>query len=490
MAATTLPRRLPAGILFDTSARAIETFAASLGGAHGARPLALASPTTQAQVEQLVRWACAHEVPLVPVSSPNGPRTRGDTRPSVPAVVADLSQMRRVIHVDGRDRIAVIEPGVTFDAFDEALRPHGLRAFRPLLPRQAKSVLGAYLEREPCTVPNEHWDTTDPLAALSVTFGNGEHFRTGGAALPGTLEENLQRGNRLMMAAGPLVTDYTRVLLGAQGTLGIVSWASIYCEQIPAREAPRLFGSNDYRAVAELARLLLLHQLGTQCFLLDRTQLAVMLHGDEAGFEPFRQGGGRVNPCPQWLLYVNLTATDYLPDQRMAWQLRDLEALAEQAGAQGVTEQHGASAQALAQRLGRSPATPYQNMPRGQHREVFCLTQMNKVPALLERIAPTLASAAVHGQLLHGVYIQPTVQGASCHLCITLFHAAAQRTATAEAEAALATCLAEAGGFFSRPYGAWAELAYARDSAIVPHLRKAKQLFDPKGILNPGRLCF
>jgi FAD/FMN-containing dehydrogenase len=481
MVALALPRRLPPGIAFDVSPAAVDAFLASLA-APAPRPLGLAAPQSEAEVDRLVRWANEHGVALVPVSSPHGPRERGATRPTVAAVVVDLSRMNRVLHVDGRDRIAVIEPGVTFDAFDEALLPHGLRAFRPLLPREGKSVLGAYLEREPMTVPNEHWDTTDPLASLSITFGSGEHFRTGGGALPGTLEENLQRGNRQMMAAGPLVTDYTRLLLGAQGTLGIVSWASIYCEPIPAREVPCLFGADDYGAVAALARLLTRRQLGAQCFVLDRVQRAALLCDDAASFDRLRE-----DDLPQWLLYVNLTAADYLPQQRMAWQLRDVQSLAQQAGAVPLAAWGDLSAEALAQRLRRSSPRPYQQLPRGRYREVFCLTQLDKVPVLLGRIAAVLDAAL---RPLAAVYVQPTVQGVSCHLCVTLFHGPAQAEAVSATAARVADALGEAGGFFSRPYGPWAERAFARDSAIVPHLLKVKRLFDPNGVLNPGRLCF
>ena len=46
------------------------------------------------------------------------------------------------------------------------------------------------------------------------------------------------------------------------------------------------------------------------------------------------------------------------------------------------------------------------------------------------------------------------------------------------------------GGFFSRPYGAWADMIYKKCPDTADALRKMKDIFDPKGILNPGRLCF
>lgn len=486
MTVTTLPRRAPPGVIFKTDAAALTAFVAS----HRepvAPPLAIACPTTESEVGAVIQWANQHGVALVPVSSPGGPRRRGDTQPKQAAVALDLSGMRRMIHADGADRIAVIEPGLTFRDFDEALQPHGLRSFKPLLPRRSKSVLATYLEREPTISPNDHWDSSDPLAALSFHFGSGEPFRTGGASLPGTLDDNLKRGNRQMMASGPLMTDYTRVLLGSQGTLGVVSWGSIYCEAIPAREEARLYGADDYCALAELARLLMLRQLGAQCFILDRHQLAAALADTPAAFESLRGSS-----CPPWVLYVNVTATDYLPDQRMAWQLKDLAMIADSTGASTVTGATGISAQALAQRLQQPPATYFKDTPRGAHREVFCISQLDKVSGLLAQVDPLLRSAEALGDIVCGIYVQPMVQGVSCHLEFTLMHAPSPSAAEAATrlERELVQRLAQAGGFFSRPYGAWAEVAYGRDPVIAAELRKVKQIFDPKGLLNPGQLCF
>jgi len=53
-----------------------------------------------------------------------------------------------------------------------------------------------------------------------------------------------------------------------------------------------------------------------------------------------------------------------------------------------------------------------------------------------------------------------------------------------------AASLANMGAFFSRPYGAWAKVAYGRAVETATMQRKLKKIFDPKDVLNPGQLCF
>ena len=46
------------------------------------------------------------------------------------------------------------------------------------------------------------------------------------------------------------------------------------------------------------------------------------------------------------------------------------------------------------------------------------------------------------------------------------------------------------GGYFTRPYGAVADMVYDRAANYTMALKKVKQLLDPKNIMSPGRLCF
>ena len=124
---------------------------------------------------------------------------------------------------------------MTFGELIPAAEKEGIRLNLPLLPRATKSVVGSLLEREPVVMPKYQWDISDPVACLEVIFGTGEDFRTGQAAGPGTVEEQWAVGGVQKAPYGPHVAAWHRLVQGAQGTMGIVTWASLRCELLPKR---------------------------------------------------------------------------------------------------------------------------------------------------------------------------------------------------------------------------------------------------------------
>ena len=154
----------------------------------GAAPRAVVCPTSTDEVQGLIRLAREAGLNLV-FSSSVGSRLRGDSVPTGEGVVVDMSQMDRVVRLDRRSKVALIEPGVTFLRLMEEAERVGLKVDMPLLPPMGKSVISSYLEREPIQIPKYHWDMTDPMLCTELVFGTGEMFRTGSAAGPGTLEQ-------------------------------------------------------------------------------------------------------------------------------------------------------------------------------------------------------------------------------------------------------------------------------------------------------------
>jgi FAD/FMN-containing dehydrogenase len=54
--------------------------------------------------------------------------------------------MKKILHVDRKNRVAKFEPGVTFGELSREVAKHDMRLNMPLLPRQSKSVVGSLLK--------------------------------------------------------------------------------------------------------------------------------------------------------------------------------------------------------------------------------------------------------------------------------------------------------------------------------------------------------
>ena len=452
----------------------------------GHLPKAIVKPLNLDQLVAVLHWANSTGTGVVPVSS-TGCRRRGDTVPQIAdAVVLDLSGMRRLIHVDARDKIAIIEPGVDFASIDGLLAPHGLRAFRPLAPRGGKSVIASYLEREPILAANDHWDVGDPFGGTGVVLGNGKYAPTGGAAIEGTLAEQLARGHRHMQPVGPINLDILRVLQGAQGSLGVMAWAAIYCERIPTLEESWFVTAETLEPVIEVAREVLMRRLGSQVFIVDKVQLALLLSEDRAAFDLLLQA------LPQWILFVSLSAHQYAPAEKMAWQIEQLKACVAPHEATLLQSLAGHGGNDLAGLLRRSEPSFFRDRLFGNHLELFFLQQLDRVSSFSALVRSSLDSAGFTDMPL-GTYIQPMAQGTYCHVEFTLPYGhdvlSRRDSLTSTWHAAAERCAA-AGGFFSRPYGDWADIAFSRAIDTRPLLSMTKSIFDPGNVMNPGRLPY
>jgi len=171
----------------------LQSFAGGSGSVPRGEPIATVRPRNRNEVQAIVRLANELGINLVAASS-GPPRFRGGTVPCEAGVIVDLSAMDKIVRIDRLNMVAIIEPGVTFAWFKAEAEKQQLRVFMPLLPRSTKSALASYLEREPITVPKYHWDMSDPMLTAEIVFGEGDLFRTGSAAGPGSLEDQWKMG--------------------------------------------------------------------------------------------------------------------------------------------------------------------------------------------------------------------------------------------------------------------------------------------------------
>jgi hypothetical protein len=424
--------------------------------------------------------------PVVPVSS-GPPHFRGDTVPGTGgAIIVDLNKMKRIIHIDRRNRVVMFEPGVNFSELSSAIAKEDLRLNMPLLPRQSKSVLGSLLEREPVLMPKYHWDISDPLACTEIIFGTGDMYRTGSAAGSGTIEEQWAAGGAQKEAAGPSAASWYRLIQGSQGTMGIVTWASARCELIPTLENPYFIGSPHLEKILDIVHWLIRLRLINECLVLNSTNFSQLntVPGSPNYFL-MKQS------LPQWILFYNIAAYDFLTEERMNGQTEDMKELAQRLGLEPVKALAGITADQFLKLIQKPSDEPYWKLKyKGGCEDIFFLTIFDKLPDLIETMYASAEAAGYAGTDL-GIYLQPIVQGVNCHCEFNLFYNAedaAESTRIRELTVSATRKLLSKGAFFSRPYGKATGMIMNRDAATKESLKKVKNILDPLDIMNPGKI--
>jgi FAD/FMN-containing dehydrogenase len=256
---------------------ALESYSRDQSFATGMKPWFIVKAETEDQVQQVVKWANEEKVPLVPVSS-GPPHFYGDTVPTATAaVIVDLTGMKRIMRIDRRNRIIAIEPGVTYPELQPKLAEHDLTLPHPLMPRPNKSVVASLLERQPTLIPKWQWGILDPLRSLGLVWGNGDKFMTGDAGSHGTLMEHWDRKLPPVNPSGPSQTDFYRFVVGAQGAMGIVTWATLKCAVLPRVRRMFFVPARRLEDLVNFTYRVLRVRFGDEIFVLNNAYLAGML---------------------------------------------------------------------------------------------------------------------------------------------------------------------------------------------------------------------
>jgi FAD/FMN-containing dehydrogenase len=457
------------------------------------KPKLVVRPGGEAEVQALIGWANETGTPLVPVSS-GAPHFYGDTVPSVPgAVMVDLSRMNAIKRIDRRNRMVVIEPGVTYAQLQPELAKEGMRVTPPLYPRANKSAIASLLERQPTLITRYNYSLPEPLRNCGVIWGSGQRFFTGDAGWgPADLEAQWAAGGRQVDPKGPAQTDFYRLLTGAQGSFGIVTWASVKCELLADPKKLLFVTVSKLDDLVELTYRLTRIRVSDELFIVNGAYLATLVGADAADVAALRDA------LPAWTLIMGVGGRALFPEDRMAVAEKDVAGAAAAAGKRLLSAIPGlATSRVEAAVYGlfgdaADGAAHWKLRYKGAARDIFFHTPLEKAPGFL---ATMLDAAAAHKYPVAdvGVYLQPQHQGVAYHCEFSLPFAPDDTRETAKARALFSDAskwLIDEGAYFSRPYGEWAHPVYNRDAASRDALRTVKKILDPNNVLNPSKLCF
>ncbi|MFJ6697202.1 FAD-binding and (Fe-S)-binding domain-containing protein [Streptomyces sp. NPDC091272] len=258
-------------VSFDAAARALMTMDASN---YRRVPLGVVAPRDADDIAAALAVCRAHGVPVVP----RGGGTSIAGQATGTGVVLDTTRhLRTIVALDPGARTAVVGPGVVLDDLRAAAAPHGL-TFGPDPSTHSRCTLGGMIGNNSCGSHSVAWGTTaDQVRELDVLTYAGERLRLargGASVLPERLRAELrtlvERNLALLRTGFPELprrisgyaldallpengVDLARAFCGSEGTLGVVTGATVTLVEAPCARALAVLGYADESAAAEAA---------------------------------------------------------------------------------------------------------------------------------------------------------------------------------------------------------------------------------------------
>jgi FAD/FMN-containing dehydrogenase len=420
-------------------------------------PLAIAQPASVAEVQDIVRWANAHRAALVPSGGRTG--LSGGAVAAHGELVVNLDRMRRVLAFDPVDRTLTVEAGIPLQAVQEAAREHGLQYPVDYASRGTATVGGSIATNAGGVRVIHYGNTRDWIAGLKLVTGTGELL-------------DLNRG-LLKNSSG---YDLRHLAIGAEGTLGIVVEATLKLTDPPPPTGVMLLALPGFDAImplfAELRRTLRLEAFE---FFTDKALRHVLAHG---GQDPF-------DATHPYHVLVEF-AQDGEADEAAA-----LAAFEHAAGRGWVEDGAVAASEAQAAELWRLREGISESLAAHTPYKYDVAVRISAMPAFLAEAEALLGrdypefEVVWFGHIgdgnLHINVLKPPEMGQD---------AFAGRCGAVTVH--LAELLEKHGGSISAEHGIglakkpW--LLGTRSAAEIELMRGIRRVFDPNGIMNPGKL--
>jgi FAD/FMN-containing dehydrogenase len=192
-------------------------------------------PETTADVQSIVRIASGHKIPLIPKGG--GSSRTGMLVPVHGGIVVDTIKMTNVLEVSVPDLYVTCQPGITLKELDEKLKDHGVSLNQEQGSFKIATVGGSISTSGFSRKHQKYGSISDRVMSLEVVLADGRILRTGPKVL------YTSTGYRL-----------SQLFIGAEGTLGIITEATLRVEPLPEAKDAVLAFYDDYWAADEAAR--------------------------------------------------------------------------------------------------------------------------------------------------------------------------------------------------------------------------------------------
>jgi glycolate oxidase len=419
-----------------------------------AKPEVVVSPLNTAEVSAVLRIAQREQIPVTTRGAGTG--LAGGSIPMSGGIVLNMAMMNRLLEISAGDMCAVVQPGVVTGVLQAEVEAHGL--FYPPDPASLNQcTIGGNIGTGAGGPRGLKYGTTkDYVLGLEVVLANGDVMRTGGRQIKNVTGYNL-----------------TQLIVGSEGTLGVVTEITLRLIPKPATKATVLGIFHTLEAACQTVNNILgagITPLTTE--LMDNAVMNAVEDAFHLGLP--RDAGG--------LLLIDVDGVA----EAVAVQQKQVGEVCEESGAREVRVAKDADEAAALWRARRDVYAAIMKIRPNALPEDICVPR-SKLPEMAKRVA------VLRDKYHLAIPLWGHVGDGNLHPVIMCDRRNAdemQRVRAALDE--LFKQALELGGTLTGEHGIGMMkkeyLAQDLNPVALQQMKQLKQLFDPQGILNPGKV--
>ncbi len=185
---------------------------------HSKLPDVIVRPNSIKEIQETMKYANKNKIPVVVRGAGSG--MSGQSVPLAGGIVLDIKQMDKILKISPEDLICVVEPGVVNDELNKILKPYGF--FFPPTPSSGKicTIGGMIGTNASGNRSVKYGATRDAIIGMKVVLANGDLVTLG--------------SNTKVDSSG---YQLAKLMVGSEGTLGIVVEATLQISPIPKYRA-------------------------------------------------------------------------------------------------------------------------------------------------------------------------------------------------------------------------------------------------------------
>ena len=416
-------------------------------------PAVVVLPETTDEVAAVVRLANEHNIPVTARGAGTG--MSGACLPVAGGIVISFERMNRVLEVDTENFAAVVQPGVTLAQLDEATSKHGL--VYPVYPGEYSASLGGNV-------------ATNAGGMRAVKYGVTRHHVIGLEAVLPT-GEVIRTGGKFVKASTGY--DLTQLIIGSEGTLALVAEATLMLYPRHEHQATVLapFTSLDAVTVA-VPRIV---GSGVGPLILEYIDMLTMSATcDQFGLELGIPADVKETAFAYLVVMLENAHADRLDE--------DVQAVCEHLHELGAIDVYVLPSNAAVQLI-------------EAREKAFWLAKANNADDIIDMVVPRAAISDFMSKVSglaqqHGAWIAGCGHAGDGNVHLAVFQN--DDVVRGELMHELFAVGMALGGTISGEHGIGTEkkryFLELEDPVKIDLMRRIKTAFDPKGILNPGKL--